>query len=271
MLRQNEIFYNKVKWLLKERKKILGAWLQAGSPITAEVLGKAGFDFLMVDMEHGPGDILTLISQLQAISKFDVTPFARAPWNDTVIIKRMLDAGLYGILIPYVSTRQEAEAAVRACRYPLEGVRGIAPSPRAGGYGMNGNHYLEHANEQLVVMTAMETPEAVENIEEIVTVAGLDGIFIGPMDLATSLGHFCNPGHPEVQEAIGKIEQAVLASDKFLGTVANSFEAAKKLYAKGYSFVVVMILSILVDTFSSRISLTMPPSPKPHNTACVLS
>lgn len=240
MLRQNEVFYNKVKWLLKERKKTIGAWLQAASPITAEIFGKAGFDFAMVDMEHGPGDIMTLIGQLQALAKYDVAPFARAPWNDPVMIKKMLDAGLYGILIPYVSTREEAEAAVRACKYPLEGIRGIAPSPRAGGYGMNGNLYLENANEQLVVMTAMETPEAVANIDEIVRVSGLDGIFIGPMDLATSMGHFCDPKHPEVQAAIKKIETAVKGSDKFLGTVAGDFEAAQALYEKGYSYVVVM-------------------------------
>ena len=239
MLRQNEVFYNKVKWLLKERKKTMGAWLQAASPITAEIFGKAGFDFAMIDMEHGPGDIMTLISQLQALQKYDVAPFARAPWNDPVTIKRMLDAGLYGILIPYVSTKEEAEAAVRACKYPLEGIRGIAPSPRAGGYGMNGNLYLANANEQLVVMTAVETPEAVEHIEQIVRVSGLDGIFIGPMDLATSMGHFCNPKHPEVQEAICKIEAAVKETDKFLGTVAGDFEAAKDLYERGYSYVVV--------------------------------
>lgn len=240
MLRQNEVFYNKVKWLLKERKKTIGAWLQAASPITAEIFGKAGFDFAMVDMEHGPGDIMTLIGQLQALAKYDVAPFARAPWNDPVMIKKMLDAGLYGILIPYVSTKEEAEAAVRACKYPLEGIRGIAPSPRAGGYGMNGNLYLENANEQLVVMTAMETPEAVAHIDEIVQVSGLDGIFIGPMDLATSMGHFCDPKHPEVQEAIKKIETAVKGSGKFLGTVAGDFEAAQALYEKGYSYVVVM-------------------------------
>jgi 2-keto-3-deoxy-L-rhamnonate aldolase RhmA len=240
MLRQNEIFYNKLKWILKERKKTVGAWLQAASPITAEIFGKAGFDFVMVDMEHGPGDVLTLISQLQAVSKFDVTPLARAPWNDPVAIKKILDAGLYGVLVPYVSTREEAEAAVKACKYPLEGIRGVAPSPRAGGYGMNGNNYLENANEQIIVMTAMETPEAVANIDEIVKVNGLDGIFIGPMDLATSMGHFGNPKHPEVQEAIAKIEKAVLASDKFLGTVAGNFEVAQSLYEKGYSYVVVM-------------------------------
>ena len=240
MLRQNEIFYNKVKWLLKERKKTVGAWLQTGSNITAEIFGKAGFDFVMVDMEHGPGDIMTLIHQLQAMSKFDVAPFARAPWNDPVAIKKILDAGVYGVLIPYVSTKEEAEMAVKACKYPLEGIRGVAPSPRAGGFGMNGNNYLENANEQTVVMTAMETPEAVANIDEIVKVNGLDGIFIGPMDLATSMGYFCNPKNPEVQDAIKKIEKAVLDTDKFLGTVAGSFEQAQALYDKGYSLVVVM-------------------------------
>lgn len=240
MLRSDEIFYNKVKWMLKERKKTMGAWLQTGSQITAEIFGKAGFDFVMVDMEHGPGDVMTLIGQLHAIGKFDVVPFARAPWNDLVTIKRILDAGLYGVLVPYVSTKEEAENAVRACKYPLEGIRGIAPSPRAGGYGMNGTNYLENANEQIVVMTAVETPEAVKNIDGIVSTIGLDGIFIGPMDLATSMGYFCNPKAEEVQKAIAKIEKTVLDSDKFLGTVANSFEQAQELYEKGYSFVIVM-------------------------------
>ena len=240
MLRLDENFHNKAKWLLKAKKKTIGAWLQIGSPFTAEIFAKAGFDWAMIDMEHGPGDIMTLISQLQAMSKHDVAPFVRAPWNDFVAIKKILDAGVYGVLVPYVNNKEEAESAVKACKYPLEGIRGVAPSPRAGGYGMNSKNYLENANEQVLVMTAMETPEAVNNIDEIVSVNGLDGIFIGPMDLATSMGYFCNPKAEEVQKAIEKIEKAVFASDKFLGTVAGSFEQAQKLYEKGYSFVVVM-------------------------------
>ena len=135
---------------------------------------------------------------------------------------------------------KEARQAVSACKYPLEGIRGIAPSPRAGGYGMDKRNYLEYANEQIDVMIAVETKTAVDNIEEIVQTNGLDGIFIGPMDLATSFGYFCNPQAEEVQEAIRKVEEAVLPSDKFLATVAGDFEQAKKLYEKGYSLVVMM-------------------------------
>ena len=240
MLRQDEQFYNKVKWMLKDGKKTIGAWLQLASPVSAEIFGKAGFDWVMIDMEHGPGDIMTLCSQLQALAKYDVVPLARAPWNDFVTIKRMLDAGLYGILIPYVNTKAEAEAAVRACKYPLEGIRGVAPSPRAGGFGMNGLNYLLNANDQILVMVQIETPEAVANVEEIATVAGLDGIFIGPMDLSCSMGYFANPGAPQVQEAIRKIEAVALKSDKFLATVAGDIEAAKALYDRGYQLVVPM-------------------------------
>lgn len=240
MLRTDEVFYNKVKWLLKEGKRVSGAWLQAGSPVTAEIMGKAGFDFVMVDMEHGPGDIMTLLGQMHAVSKFDAAPFVRAPWNDAVMIKRILDTGVYGLLVPYVNSGAEAEAAVKACKYPLEGNRGLAPSPRAGGYGMNGLNYLENANEQILVMVAVETYEAVTNIDAIAATPGLDGIFIGPMDLATSMGHFCNPGAEEVQKAISSIEDAAKKSGKFLGTVAGSFEQAQALYDKGYGLVVVM-------------------------------
>lgn len=240
MLKKNEVFHNRAKKLLAEKKKLCAGWLQAASPVTAEIMAKAGFDILMVDMEHGPGSVMELISQLQAISRYDVVPFARAPWNDFVTIKRMLDAGLSGILIPYVNTAQEARRAVNACKYPLEGIRGIAPSPRAGGYGMNNGNYLEYANEQIDVMIAVETKTAVDNIEEIVETNGLDGIFIGPMDLATSFGYFCNPKAEEVQAAIKKVEDAVLPSDKFLATVAGDFQQAQALYEKGYSLVVMM-------------------------------
>jgi len=240
MLRRGEVFRNRAKRLLAEKKKLSAAWLQAASPITAEIMAKAGFDILMVDMEHGPGGIMDLIGQLQAVSHYDVVPFVRAPWNDFVTIKRILDAGVSGILVPYVNSAEEAARAVSACKYPLEGIRGIAPSPRAGGYGMNQRDYLDYANEELDVLVAVETKTAVDHIEEIVKTNGLDGIFIGPMDLATSFGHFCNPKDEEVQEAIRKVEAVVLGSDKFLATVAGSFEEAKKLYEKGYSMVIMM-------------------------------
>ncbi len=244
MLKQGEKFYNKVKWMLKDGQKTVGAWLQLASPISAEIFGKAGFDWVMVDMEHGPGDILTLSSQLQALAKFDVVPFARAPWNDFVTIKRMLDVGLYGILVPYVCNKEEAQAAVRACKYPMTGIRGVAPSPRAGGFGMNGLDYLKNANEQILVMVQIETPQAVENIEEILSVEGLDGVFVGPMDLSCSMGHFGDPSHPDVQAAIRKVEEAAKKSDKFLGTVSGGIQQAQALYDRGYQLITTMSDSV---------------------------
>ncbi|RXT05283.1 HpcH/HpaI aldolase/citrate lyase family protein [Ammoniphilus sp. CFH 90114] len=244
MLKRDETFFNKPKWLLKDNKKTVGAWLQLASPLTAEIFGKAGFDWALIDMEHAPGDIMTLVSQCQALNAYNVVPFVRTPWNDFVTIKRVLDAGAYGILVPQVGTAEEAKKAVAAVKYPPQGIRGIAPSPRAGGFGMNGKDYLEHANEQTLVMIAAESPEAISNIEEIVAVEGLDGVFIGPMDLATSMGYFCNPSQKEVQDAIAVVEKTVLNSGKFLGTVAGSIEQALSLYEKGYNLVVVMSDSV---------------------------
>lgn len=238
MLRLDETFHNPVKHLLQNQKKVLGAWLQIASPFAAEIFAKAGVDALMIDMEHGPNDILSLIDQMRALGRFDGVPLVRAPWNDMVVIKRILDAGAYGVLVPYVNSKEEAESAVAACKYPTMGVRGVAPSPRAPGWNMNSMNYMRRANEEILVMTAVETMEAVNNIEEIVQVDGLDGIFIGPMDLATSMGYFCDPSAEEVQAAIEKVETAVLKSGKFLASVANGMDAAKKKFDQGYSLVI---------------------------------
>lgn len=240
MLKRGETVYNPVKWMLKSHQKTVGAWLQLGSPMAAEILAKAQPDWLMIDMEHGPGDIMTLIAQIQAMVPYGVVPLARAPWNDFVSIKRILDAGVMGILVPYVSTAEEARQAVLACRYPPEGIRGVAGSPRAAGYGMDGRRYLDGANEQILVMVQIETRKGLENVENIAAVEGLDGIFVGPMDLSCSLGHFAEPNHVEVQAQIRRIEEATLRSGKFLGTVAGNMQEARKLYDRGYDLVVPM-------------------------------
>lgn len=237
MLNLDERFYNRAKHLLKEKKKLLGAWLQTGSPMAAEIFGKSGLDVVVIDMEHGPGDIMNLIDQLRGLGRFQTTPLVRAPWNDMVWIKKILDAGAYGVLVPYVNTKEEAEAAVAACRYPLKGVRGVAGSPRAPGWGQNIGNYMDVANDEVLVMIAIETETAVNNIEEILSVEGLDGIFIGPMDLSCSMGHFRDPSHPEVQAAIKKVEDAVNKSDKFLASIAAGAEAAQEKYDKGYNLI----------------------------------
>ena len=240
MLKKDEVFYNDAKWRLKKGERLVGAWLQTGSPVTAEILAKAEFDFLMVDLEHGIGDTLTLFNQLTAISNYGVAPLVRAPWNDLATIKRILDIGVHGLLVPYVSTKEEAESVIKACKYPPEGIRGIAPSPRAGGFGMNGMNYLSKANEQLLILVAIETPQAVLNIEEILSVEGLDGVFIGPMDLSTSMGFFCNPQAQQVKEAIARVEEAVQRSDKLIGTISGSTQQSNELIKKGYNFILAM-------------------------------
>ena len=231
---------NFVKKLLKEGKKATAAWAQAGSCITAEILGDAGFDAVMIDMEHGPGNQMTLIHQIHALKGQAAIPFVRAPWNDLVQIKKILDAGSYGVLVPYVNSAEQASMAVKAVRYPTEGVRGVAASPRAAHFGNNSIEYLKKANDEIFLMIAVETPEAVSQIDEIVGVEGLDGIFIGPMDLAASMGHLGNPSHPEVQTAMKAVETSVLASGKILSTVAGNWKDAEKKYEMGYQFLMLM-------------------------------
>jgi len=247
------VFYNPLKHRLQEGGKAAGAWLQLASPFSAEVLSQAGFDFLMIDLEHGPGDILTLISQIQAMKGSPTSPLVRATWNDFVLVKRILDAGAYGILFPYINSADEADAAVQACKYPPDGVRGVAASPRAAGYGQNSMDYLRYANAEIFVMTAVETPEAVANLDEILKVEGLDGIFIGPMDLATSLGYFAAPGHPEVQAVIHSVEERVLAAGKVLATIAGSWEQARQRYEQGYQMLMLMADGVALANMASEL------------------
>lgn len=249
---KNRPFENPLKRSLKDGKKTAGAWAQIVSPISAEIMGQAGFDWLIIDMEHGPNDIPTLLAQMQAMRGSKAVPIVRAPWNDFVILKRILDAGAYGVLIPYVNTKAEAEAAVRACKYPPEGIRGIASSTRAAGFNQNSMNYFTRANQEILVITQVETEEAAKNIEDILKVPGLDGIFIGPVDLATNLGHLADPTQPEVQKVIAAVEAKVLKTDKFLGTISRSWEQAKELYDRGYQMISLMADGVGLATMAAE-------------------
>lgn len=223
--------------MLRAHKPVSAAWAQMGNNISAEILAESGFDVLVVDMEHAPVDLPALVGILQAVKGTGCAPIVRAPWNDMVWIKQILDAGAYGIHVPYVSTREEAEYAVRCCKYAPEGVRGIAGSQRAVNYSLNKADYYKRANRDVMVLVSIETPKGVENIGEIASVEGVDGIFIGPADLSTSMGYLADPSQPEVREAIATIESGTKAAGKFLGTIAATPEKAKELYARGYSLV----------------------------------
>lgn len=248
----SHLFQNPLKRLLRQGLKTAGAWVQTGSSITAEIMAQAGFDWLMVDLEHGPGDIMTLMNLCQAIQGTGAVPLARTPGNDFVRIKRILDAGVYGVLVPLVSSRAEAEAAVQACKYPPEGIRGVAGSPRAAGYGRNHGDYLHRANEEILILTAVETQAAVDKLDEILTLPGLDGIFIGPMDLACSLGHLGEPDHPEVQATIREVEEKVLASKKVLASVSSGWQEAHSKYERGYQMLMLMADGMVLGRTADR-------------------
>lgn len=227
---------NHVKRALREGRPTAGAWLSLCSSISAEVMSRAGFDWLLVDMEHGHGDYQTLLAQLQAIEGSPVIPIVRVQWNDPAVIKRVLDIGAYGVMIPWIADRREAEAAVRATKYPPAGIRGIAGSHRAGGYGRHAAEYWKRANDEILVVLQVETPTAVADVEEIVKLPGLDVLFIGPADLSTGLGHMGDPGHPEVRAAMERVETAAKAHGIALGNITRSWEQARELYKRGYQF-----------------------------------
>ena len=160
----------------------------------------------------------------------------RVQWNDPAIIKRVLDMGAYGIMVPWIGGRAEAEAAVRAAKYPPDGIRGIAGSHRAGGYGRHAAEYWKRANEEVLVVLQVETRAAVEDIDQIVKIPGVDVIFIGPGDLSTALGHMGNPGHPDVQAVFARVEAATRGAGLALGNITRGWEQARELYGKGYQF-----------------------------------
>lgn len=237
---KKEIYSNPAKHRLQAGEQLCGCWIQLGNSLATEIVADSGYDILLFDCEHAPIEIASLVSHFQAMRGSGAMSMVRVPWNDLVCIKRVLDCGAQAVHIPYVSTYEEAVAAVRACKYPPEGIRGIAGAPRANYYGDASRKYRELANREILVMIAIETPRGVEELDKILTIDGLDGIFIGPVDLSTSMGHFCSPKHPEVQKKISEIEEKVFSGKqkKLLATVASTVEDAAELYRRGYSYVI---------------------------------
>lgn len=230
---------NRTKHLLKAGKSACGSWVSLASPVAADVMGHAGFDWLLIDMEHGSGDMQTLFVQVLAItSAGNSTPIVRVQWNDPVVIKRVLDAGAEGVMVPGIRTAEEARRAVAATLYPPHGIRSVA-APRTSRYGTDPN-FLREANLHVGLFLQIETASAVENIDEILDVAGIDVVFIGPNDLAADLGYLGQTDHPVVQEAIAKIEKAANRRGLALGSVTKNWESAEKLLDCGYRAVSLM-------------------------------
>ena len=232
-------FENRVKRRLVAGQKACVCWLHLSSPVAAEIIAQAGYDGVLIDHEHGPGDLLNAVALMQAAGSSDTACLMRVPWNDAVYVKRALDAGAHGIMVPYVQNAEEAAAAVAACRYPPQGIRSVATQiTRCSDYGARGSEYIEAWHDNLLIIAQIESDEAVRNISEIAAVDGVDMLFIGPSDLAASIGHLDDVEHPEVAALIAEAEARIKASGKWLGSIPLPGRDASRLFADGYDMVI---------------------------------
>jgi 4-hydroxy-2-oxoheptanedioate aldolase len=233
-----ELPVNHFKQAILKGQLQIGLWSGLCSNVTVEVLAHSGFDWIVLDTEHSPNELPMVHSQLQAIAQGGTHPVVRPPWNDPVTIKRYLDVGVQTLLIPFVQDEEEARAAVASTRYPPLGIRGFSVAARASRYGRV-KDYAKLCEEQLCVLVQVETPHALANIEKIAAVEGVDGIFIGPGDLAASMGHIGNPKHPEVMAAIDDAIARILACGKPAGILSGDEGVARHCIESGCAYVAV--------------------------------
>ena len=231
-------FPNAFRQRLLAGQRLIGCWASLGSAITTEVLGVAGFDWILLDAEHAPNDVLSLIPQLMALKDSASAPVVRPSSNNGVEIKRLLDAGFHNFLIPYVESVDEARRAVAATRYPPAGVRGVSVSQRSNRYGSVAD-YFKVVNDNIAVVLQIESRAGVAAAAAIAALDGVDGLFIGPSDLAAGYGHLGHPNHPEVQAAMASVLGAARASGKPLGILSPAEADARRYLAQGATFVAV--------------------------------
>jgi 4-hydroxy-2-oxoheptanedioate aldolase len=229
---------NSFKRALEAGKPQIGLWSSLSSNYTVEVIAGAGFDWILLDSEHSPNDLENLLTQLQAAAPYPTHSVVRVPWNDMVAIKRVLDIGAQSLLVPYVSTRAEAESAVSYTRYPPAGVRGVAGTTRATRFGRI-KDYAMRAHEEICLLVQVETQAALDNIEAICGIDGVDGVFIGPADLHASLGHTGEIANPEVKPLIDDAIRRIRKAGKAPGILTPNEADARHWLECGALFVAV--------------------------------
>ncbi|WP_371541545.1 aldolase/citrate lyase family protein [Streptomyces sp. NBC_00554] len=217
----------------------IGMWVASGSPYIAEICAGGGLDWLLIDMEHAPNDPQSVLAQLQAVAPYPVEPVVRPTSADPVLIKRLLDIGVRNLLVPMVDSAQEAEAVVRATRYPPDGIRGVGSAFARASRWNRVPGYLQQAGDGITVLVQAESAHAIDHLEKIAAVDGVDGVFIGPADLAASLGHLGNPDHPDVLSRIEQGIGAILGQGKAAGINAFAEPAARRYLRLGCTFVLV--------------------------------
>ena len=229
---------NRFKQALKAGKAQIGLWSSLSSSYTVEVIAGAGFDWLLLDMEHSPNDLESVLGQLQAAAPYPAHPVVRVPWNEMVTMKRVLDIGAQSLLVPYVCSAEEAAAAVLHVRYPPGGVRGVAGTTRATRFGRI-QDYARHAQDELCLLVQVETRGALDNLEAICAVDGIDGVFIGPADLHASLGYPGETANPEVKPLIDEAIRRIRKAGKAPGILTPNESDARHWLQCGALFVAV--------------------------------
>jgi 4-hydroxy-2-oxoheptanedioate aldolase len=229
---------NDFKHAIAAGKLQVGLWCSLCSNVTTEIVAHSGFDWLLLDTEHSPNEVPDILAQLQAAQAGTASCIVRPAWNDIVLIKRYLDIGAQTLLIPFVQNAEEARRAVEATRYPPKGIRGITGSGRASRYGRV-KDYLKNAESEICVLVQVETRSALEQIEDIAAIEGVDGVFIGPNDLSASYGHIGNWGHQDVQAALADAVKRLKQVGKPAGILTPNEEEAKRFIDWGYTFVAV--------------------------------
>jgi 4-hydroxy-2-oxoheptanedioate aldolase len=223
---------------LRDGDPVVGTWASLADPAIPELLAPDA-DFVVLDTEHTPNSLETVADCARAVDAApgQALPLARVAWNDPVRIKRLLDTGVAGVMVPMVESAEEADAAVEACRYPPDGVRGIATA-RASDYGRNFESYVERANEDVLTVLQVETEAGVENAADIAAVEGVDALFVGPADLSANLGVFGEWSHPDLVDAISTVLDAGAAADTPVGTLGSRSEEVRALGSLGFDFLV---------------------------------
>jgi 4-hydroxy-2-oxoheptanedioate aldolase len=250
---------NTFKTRLGAGEQLFGFWLALADPYSAEICAGAGFDWLVIDGEHAPNDLRSTLAQLQAVAPYPSAAVVRPPVGDPVLIKQLLDIGARNLLIPMVETAEQAHLLVSATRYPPHGIRGVGSAlARASAFSRDSD-YLKHADEGICLIVQVESAAALAELEDIAAVDGVDGVFIGPADLAASMGHLGNPNHADVQGAIQAAAARLKTVGKPAGILATDETVARTYLEWGYSFVAVGVDVMLLARASTQLAARFRP------------
>jgi 4-hydroxy-2-oxoheptanedioate aldolase len=244
---------NGFKARLARRPAQIGLWVGLTDTVCVEIAAGAGFDWLLLDGEHAPHDLGTVLAGLQTIAAYPAQPVVRVPVGDATVIKRVLDVGAQSLLVPMVETAEQAQALVRAVRYPPRGIRGVGTALARAARWNRTVDYFARADDEMCLIVQIESARGLENLEAIAAVDGVDALFVGPADLAASLGHLGNPGHPVAQQAIYQAFSRIRATGKPCGSISADAAVAQQYVERGCQFIALGTDTVLLANATGNV------------------